>query len=295
MKQALLADIGGTYTRLWLLNDGQVVEMRTYAHKTRTPIKSSIHTFLTETKARPIMFVAGAAGQLDPAGKIKLTNGKLMVNMPRLCQTFGFKIGLLANDMVFHTASILGQPDSKNACVIVIGTGLGCAYIRDGRITATEAGHTPIPRRSEVIKSLDGHIWEDIVSGPAFLRIYHSLSDKPVTRSRDVSFLAHNYNDRTALMTYKIMAQTLAHFCLTVYKKHNIPVFYLGGLAIELIRSERTRQVFFDTLGRMADVLSIRIIRPTDESALTGLKIIAQELTENGTTNMIRGEDFYLY
>jgi hypothetical protein len=91
------------------------------------------------------------------------------------------------------------------------------------------------------------------------------------------------------------LAQSLAQFCLTVYEKENIPVFYLGGLAVELIRSEKTRNIFFDTLGKTADILSIRIIKQSDESALTGLKMIASELKKNGQITCIQPTDFYLY
>ncbi len=295
MTQTLLADIGGTYTRFWLLKKDDIVQAKVYFHKPFMSMKKLVETFLTETNSHPQQFIAGAAGKLIKTGRIKLTNRRLVINMPDLCKLFGFQTGLLVNDMIPHTVSVLDKPDTKNACVIVIGTGLGCGYIKNHTVIASEAGHLPITKPTAEQKRLSAIEWEDIISGPAFLRIYQYLSDKPVTRSREVSFLAHNYKDKNALMTYRIMAQSLAQFCLTIHKTENIPVFYLGGLAVELIRSEKTRNIFFDTLGKTADILSIRIIKQADESALTGLKMLATELNKNGQITCIHPTDFYLY
>ena len=163
MTQTLLADIGGTYTRFWLLKKGNIIQTKVYFHKPFMPMKKAISAFLQETKSSPKQFIAGAAGKLIRTGKIKLTNRRLVVNMPDLCKTFGFRQGVLLNDMIPHTASVLDKPDTKNACVIVIGTGLGCAYIKNHVVFASEAGHEAIQKLTPEQKKLSATEWEDIM------------------------------------------------------------------------------------------------------------------------------------
>lgn len=295
MTQTLLADIGGTYARFWTWENGQARSPEVYFQDLSMPMEQLIQLYLDKTGICPTTFIAGAAGCLRPKGILHLTNRDLIVDMPQLCRHFGFEQGVLANDMVFHAISVQNIPDSTNACVVVIGTGMGCSYIRDNQIQASEDGHARMTFSCPELGDMTAQCWEDLLSGPAFLRLYQHLDSthKPVMQSREVSFLAHNTHDKNALLTYRIMAQALAAFCLKTATEKNVPVFYLGGLSVELLRSKQTLQIFFDALGKFADILSIRIIKPSDQSALVGLETVAKTIEAKQKITCIRPKDFY--
>lgn len=297
MKTALLADIGGTNIRLALLKKGRIEQVMIYPHEKSLTARKVIQKYLSATKSKPSIFVVGAAGPLKKSGKINLTNRKFVLDLPKLCKTFGFKKALIANDMVFHALGIVGKPDTKKACVIFVGTGLGISFIRDGRVFPTEMGREPLLDPGEEEKAIHAKIWEDIIGGPAFLKIYRSQKGnyKPVTQSREVSYLAHNVRDPYAIQTYKIIARCLARLCLNIAKTKRVSVFYMGGQLLEILRLPIGQNVFFDALGKKADALGIRIIRPGEQTAMKGLKIIAEDLDRFGTTQRMEPGDFYIY
>lgn len=297
MKSALLADIGGTNIRFALLKDGVVERIMIYPHEKSLTAEKAIRHYLMVTKSKPSAFVVGAAGPLKPDGKISLTNRKFVLDLPKLCKIFGFKKALIANDMAFHALGVADRPDTQKACVIFVGTGLGISFIQDGRVFPTEMGNDPLlnPRKEE--KEIKAKVWEDVISGPAFLKIYRSLKGnyKPVMQSREVSYLAHNVRDPYAIQTYKIIARCLAKLCLHIVRTKKVSVFYMGGQLLEILRLPIGQDVFFDSLGKVADALGIRVIRPSDQTAMRGLKIIAEDLDQSGTTQRMSPADFYIY
>jgi len=102
MASTLLADIGGTNIRFALLNRGKIEKLTVYPHEKGLTAEKAVARYLSDTGNKPTRFIAGAAGILTDDGRISLTNRRFSINMPRLCRTFGFKKGLLANDMIFH-------------------------------------------------------------------------------------------------------------------------------------------------------------------------------------------------
>lgn len=296
MAKILAADIGGTYIRFWTIKNKKIQNLQIVLQNKKTPIEKAIQICLETVDFEPDCFIAGAAGPLQEKGVISLTNRDLTIDMPKICKKFGFKYGILANDIVFHAMSVIDKPDTDNACVVMIGTGCGCAYIKGKEIQASEDGHLQIEHPEKEVKKMKLKTWENALSGPSFLKIYRLLnkSGKPVAQSREVSFLAHNSKDKTALETYKIIAKTLADFCLTIAEKKKIPVFYLGGLATELMRSRETQEVFFESLGKKADILSFRLIKQSDQPAMNGLKKVAEEVIKTGKISQIRPADIYI-
>ena len=171
------------------------------------------------------------------------------------------------------------------------------SYLRDRIAQTTETGHTPILRPTKEEKTIGAQIWEDILSGPAFLKIYKSLSGtyKPVIQSREVSYLAHNVHDKHALLTYKIMAKCLARLCLHIAQTEKISVFFLGGQLTEILRLPLGQDIFFSALGKWADILGIRMIKPSEQTAMKGLKLIAKDIHSANTTSHIYPHQFFLY
>ena len=296
MRSTLLADIGGTNIRFALLKNGVIEKLLMYPHEKSFTAEKAIRQYLRAVKVKPEAFVVGAAGPLQPNGKISLTNRRFVLDLPKLCATFGFKRGLIANDMAFHGVGVSDLPDTQKACVIFVGTGMGVSFIQDGVVFPTEMGNEALlsPRKEE--KAIGAKIWEDVISGPAFLKIYRSLKGnyKPVMQSREVSYLAHNVRDPYAIKTYEIIAKCLARLCLHIVKTRKVSVFYIGGQLVEILRLPFGQDVFFDSLGKLADALGIRVIRPSDQTAMKGLKIIADDLANTGTTGRINAGDFYV-
>ena len=295
MRSILLADIGGTNIRFALLKNGVIERIMIYPHEKGLTAERAIRLYLRATRTKPSMFVVGAAGPLKPKGIISLTNRRFVLNLPKLCKTFGFKRALIANDMAFHALGVADLPDTRKACVMFVGTGLGISFIQDGIVSPTEIGGECLlhPRKEE--KAIQAESWEDVISGPAFLRIYRSLKGnyKPVMHSREVSYLAHNVRDPYALKTYEIIARCLAKLCLHIVKTRKVSVFYMGGQLVEILRLPMGQDVFFDALGKLADALGVRIIRPGEQTAMKGLKLIAEDMEHAGTTHRITAGEFY--
>ena len=297
MTQTLLADIGGTNIRFGLLEKGQFHHLILYPHEKGLTLTKAITRYLSEIKAKPDMFVAGAAGELQHNGIIRLTNRRFTVNMPAICRHFGFRSGILANDMVFHALSQLDLPDTGRACVIFVGTGMGVAYLKKGVVFPTEDSHTPLIRPTAAEKAVGATCWEDIISGPAFLKIYRSLkgTHRPVLQSREVSYLAHQDREPQAVETYRIIAKALARFCIHIARTKKVSSFLLGGQAVEVLRLPIGEETFFQTLGKWGDVLGIRTMRPGEPSAMQGLSLIAAEVRQTGMTRHLSQGSGYIY
>lgn len=297
MASTLVADIGGTNIRFSVIKNGETSLYRLYPHERSLTIERAIEQYLVLTRAKPDSIIIGAAGPLRSNGKIRLTNRRFTIDMPKLCRKFKFRMGLLTNDMVLHALGVIGLPDTNNACVVYVGTGIGCAYIKDGVVRPSEDGHLIIPELDTNAQAIGAKVWEDMISGPAFLKIYRSLSgpQKPVAQSREVSYLARNGRDKNAIETYKIIARYLSNFCREIAVRKKISVFYLGGKILEVLRTSEAQEVFFSRLGKLADIVSFRQIKPEMHSAMTGLKLLEKDLRTTGTTARITSGDFYIY
>lgn len=293
----IILDIGGTNMRIGLVQDGQIQHYQLMPKTEDKTLEPILRRYIEDTKSTPCSLVVGAAGELLPKGKIHLTNRDFTIDLPALCRKFNFESGLLANDTVFHALGLINKPDTKRACVIFTGTGLGCAYIQDGLIQPTENGHELIPHPTADEKKLSAKTWEEVVSGPAFLRIYKMLDGgkTPVMQSREVSYLARMGQDKNAVKTYQIIAKTLARFCLWVAEKTKISVFYIGGNAFEVLSSRSAQDCFFEVLGKKADSLSVRMMWSTEQSAMNGLKIAAEELAKTGEMKYLTPQNAYVY
>jgi len=297
MTSTLVADIGGTNIRFAIIKEGETSLYKLYPHERLLTAERAIEQYLVTTHSKPDSLIIGAAGPLQRNGKIRLTNRRFTIDMPKLCRKFKFRTGLLTNDMVLHALGVADLPDTNNACVVYVGTGIGCAYIKNGVVKPSEDGHLMMPKLGPSAQAIGATVWEDMISGPAFLKIYRSLSgpQKPVAQSREVSYLAHHGRDKNAIETYQIIARYLSRFCQQIATQKKISVFYLGGKILEVLRTSDAQEVFFNRLGKLADVISFRQIRPEMHSAMTGLKLLEQDLRTTGATTRITPGDFYIY
>jgi glucokinase len=333
MSKVLIADVGGTNIRFGLAEDKKVTHVSKFRCADFKSTEEAIQTYLNQVGEKPDYFVAGAAGEINEDGRIELTNSALQLDIRDISQKFGFKKGLLANDVVFHTVKVLDLPSTdweelnpnttasqKNpsSCVIVVGTGFGGSYANDGCVEASEPGHheaIPSRRGGKTDENVWGFmreqregIWEDYVSGPSSLRIYQYLTairtdrDKLATTPREVTELAHK-GDEAAVTTYKIMARFLAQFLGQEVPDRHLSNIYLGGLTREILSLPDVRQEFLDALydrpgkyaSKHARRASIRLIKTDENLAMEGLAMVADDIVRTGTTKRILKRDLRLF
>jgi len=202
MKLFLAGDIGGTKTRLALLevNGTHVVIHRetSYASQRYATFETLLGEFLSSGES--VSDAAfGIAGPVQD-GMAQATNLPWRIDAAALRRRFGFLRCNLLNDLeaTAYGLPALGEDDlltlqtgnpnvQGNAAVIAAGTGLGEAGLYwDGRAHwpfATEGGHTRFSPRNALeiallqhLQQRHGHVsWERVVSGMALPDLYAFL------------------------------------------------------------------------------------------------------------------------
>ncbi len=333
MNKVLVADVGGTNIRFGIAENREIRQVRKYVCSQFQSTEKAIKTYLEEVKEQPTYFVAGAAGEINEAGRIELTNSALQLDIQDICRRFGFKKGLLANDVVFHTVKVLdlspneweelnpntsASQKNPSSCVIVVGTGFGGSYSNDGCVEASEPGHheaIPSKRGGKTDENIWGYmreqregIWEDYISGPSSLRIYQYLTairtdrDQLAQTPKEVTALAHQGDD-AALRTYMVMARFLAQFLGQEIPDRHLSNIYLGGLVKEILSIPDVRKEFLETLydrpgkyaSKHAKKASIRLIKTNENLAIEGLAMVADDIVKTGTTKRILKRDLRLF
>ena len=201
MKRFLAGDIGGTKTRLALVEIAgvrvNIVHEASYPSSEYATFEALLGGFLA-TAESPSHAAFGIAGPVQ-GRKVQTTNLPWLIDAEALKARFGFDCALL-NDLEATAAGIpaldeadlltlqAGAPNaSGNAAVIAAGTGLGEAGLYwDGRRHqpfATEGGHASFCPADELemtfflyLQQQFGHVsWERVVSGMGLLSLYHFL------------------------------------------------------------------------------------------------------------------------
>lgn len=201
MKRFLAGDIGGTKTRLALVevvgSRVGIVHEASYASRDYATFEALLGDFLATVES-PSHAAFGIAGPVQ-GRKVQTTNLPWLIDADALKARFGFDCTLL-NDLEATAAGIPALNESDlltlqegtadacgNAAVIAAGTGLGEAGLYwDGRRHqpfATEGGHASFCPADELemtfffyLQQQFGHVsWERVVSGMGLLSLYHFL------------------------------------------------------------------------------------------------------------------------
>lgn len=154
----------------------------------------------------------------------------------------------------------------SDVCVITLGTGLGFAFSKDGRIQYSPTGS---PARGIYnLPCVDG-ILEDFVSKRGFLRAYHEITgkDEPELTVKEISLKAAK-GEAAALDTFSKVASILASAISPVLAELGSECLLFGG---QISRSF----IFMENALRqgLADVSSLRVISTVahiEEAALYG-------------------------
>ncbi|MEQ8898861.1 MAG: glucokinase [Roseovarius sp.] len=296
-ERYLLADLGGTNTRLVLAGDCglDTGTLRRYRNADFDSFEAVLAAYLDDLSPGPLhALCAGVAGpvlgataqltnyawQIDAAALRDLT-GAPHIHLVNDLQVQGFALDDLPPDAV--TPIFPGQPASPDAPRLVLNLGTGCNVAVVHRrpeglfVPAAESGHSALPHASGRIGALFDHLRETYphlpieaaLSGPGLANIHAYLTGarlSPVEIST-----AATQGDPAARDTLALFCETLG---LTAgnFALHHLPAggLYLTGSLARVIAPHLPASAFlsaFTARGPYTDIVrAIPVFAVTDDS-----------------------------
>ena len=316
----LAGDIGGTNTRLALYSSEKgrpvLLKERTTPTAETSSLEEAVEEFLgISLDAGGRRMIRAACFSL--AGPIvddecQFVNTGLKVSLASLKDRFpGIPEISICNDLVamgraltslrsdelqlLTPGNVLGRQDGTIA-LLAPGTGLGEAFIIEGRVHPSEGGHTEFGPRSEQeyrlwqhLRNLYGHVsYERIVSGPGLENIYGFITkDKPGADqigAREISRRALVNACPVSLQTLDLFLSVLGAEAGNLALKVSAlgGVFLGGGILQDTLPSMGTFKLLqaFYAKGRYSDYmhkLPVQLIL-NNKTALLGAALIADSL-----------------
>ncbi len=202
MMHRLIGDIGGTNTRLALVQDGTAwSHMESFRNEEHESLEAIIDQYLQARDARPDAAALAVAGPVR-GDRVRLTNRGWVVDAMALKRGFSLEYCRVVNDF---SAVAMGIPalegdvleqvggDRRNSdapvAIVGPGTGLGVGGIvpghGGGRILVTEGGHASLPAGDDqqaailaVLRRRFGHVsCERAISGQGIENLYRALAE----------------------------------------------------------------------------------------------------------------------
>lgn len=306
--QVLVADVGGTNTRVALARGGVVdpASVSRYVNADHASLTAVLADYVAARGNPPLAAAAAAIAGPVEAGRGRLTNLDWDIDGPRLAASTGAATGVVMNDLVAQghalghlpaRAFVPIRPGSIVAegtrLVIGIGTGFNAAPVHDtpaGRVVAaSECGHVTLPALSpddraladDIARDHDGFPGvEEVLSGRGLLNLYHRAGAPAAARAADLA-AALAAGDATAAAAADRFARTLGMVVGDLALVH-LPfggIHLIGGVARALagrLADPLRGQPFRDGLrakGRfsaLTDRFDISLIED-DFAALTGM------------------------
>lgn len=314
---ALVADLGGTNTRVALTDGGAVrtATIKRFRNAEHPDLLSVLRAYLADQTVVPDCACVAMAGPVrDGVGE--LTNLSWTVDRDSVADATGAKTVAVLNDLQAqgHALDLLkpevlqtilpGQKTGPKAARLVIGIGTGmnaAAVYRLGDRTLvppSEAGHVSLPaQNADELRLLD---WiakkhgtpglEDILSGRGFERVYEWLcSEAGVDAPLDAGGIMQAVNDgsskiaeEAARMFVRMMGRAAGNLALV-----HLPfggIYLIGGVARHFApHLERLgfREAFYDK-GRFSEFMEqfpVHLVED-DYAALTGSAAHLMELMD---------------
>ena len=217
---SLVADIGGTNTRVALANGRDIIEatIRRYRNSDYPGLESVLRKYIAdEGGVEPAAACIAVAGPVRD-GKATMTNldwtmdkdtlsratGATRVAILNDLQAQGHALGFIASQNIRTIIAGPEAPDHAAKLVVGVGTGFNAAPVYElegGRVvTPSESGHANLPARDarelrlcEYVSTAHGFpAIEDVLSGRGIERVY--------------AFLGHEQNDPREKAAQEIMA-----------------------------------------------------------------------------------------
>lgn len=262
---SLVADIGGTNTRVALAKGRQIVDgtIRRYRNTDFPGLESVLTQYITEEEGvDPIAACVAVAGPVHD-DRATMTNLDWTIDKDTLARATKAETVAILNDLQAqghalgyiddaNIRSILPGPSGHpNAAKLVvgIGTGFNAAPVFDlehGRIvTPSESGHANLPIRNEMELRLCQFVStahgfpavEDVLSGRGIERAYAFLgqeADDPRERSaKDIMEACADGSDVRAIEAAKLFTRILGTVCgnLSLIQLPFGGVYLVGGVA----------------------------------------------------------------
>jgi glucokinase len=283
MTELLVADVGGTGSRLAVMVDGKQQSAAVdYGNHDFNDFDSIVSDFLSRTACRPQQFAVAVAGPVHD-GVVQMTNLPWSISAPELAGQFGFARvdllndfealawstrGLTANDLVAIGGGV-AQPNA-NRVVLGPGTGLGVAALvyGDGSWVpvAGEGGHVSLAASSTEEAQLIaatasdlGHCSaERLLSGAGITRIaeglgYGSLAPEAVT----AGLLVKDYQAEHIMKVFsELLGTVAANLALSFGAFGGV---YIAGGILPRVGSwfiESGFRARFERKGRFSDYLA---------------------------------------
>ncbi len=288
--QVLAGDIGGTNTRLALVDEGRILFQRQYPSSEMKGIDEAIERFRADLQAPLPEAAAIAVAGVVEGQCVKATNIPWTLCAESIKQGAKLKNVILLNDFEAAAWGVLtldsgdlvtlggASPDpSGPKAVLGAGTGLGQALIvpcgpNDFKVLPTEGGHTDFaPRNEEQMELLrfmmarTEHVSvEQVLSGPGLVNIYNFLEPLPeLPQGEDIpgwiTKTAMTEPDSTAARALKIFVEIYGAEAGNMALKTLATggVYIAGGIApkiLDALKKWGFRQAF-EAKGRMKRIL----------------------------------------
>ena len=279
-----MADLGATNARFSILRKGRLSDVYQFAcDDFKNPydlIEGFVHTYAPEAK----YILTGVPGPVMN-NKVCWTNRRWSLDGNALKKKLSLKKVILVNDLMGQGAALRAlspkdlvllnqnkkQPHAP-AILINVGTGLGACFIVDNHVYSAEYGQNVM---------IDGSTIESVVSGPAFKRLYQTLSgtDKMISAIKIAEACAKG--DKIAQETYRQfyvrLARVSMNFALITQARGG--VYLCGGILDKhTLKQMKFADLFchHDKMNKLLKTLPLIYIERKD-FAFIGLKVLAKE------------------
>ncbi|MEJ6401771.1 glucokinase [Yoonia sp. 2307UL14-13] len=262
---SLVADIGGTNTRVALANGREVLDqtIRRYANTDFPGLESVLQRYIAdEGNVNPCAACVAVAGPVRD-GRATMTNLDWTINKDTLQRATQAETVAILNDLQAqgHALGYLdpanirnilegpeGQPHAAKL-VVGVGTGFNAAPVYDlehGRIVApSECGHANLPIRNEMELRLCQYVStahgfpavEDVLSGRGLERAYAFLGqeadDPRESAAKDIMAACADGSDPRAVDAARLFTRILGTVCgnLSLIQLPFGGVYLVGGVA----------------------------------------------------------------
>lgn len=264
-KYSLVADIGGTNTRVALADGSQIVAgtIRRYSNTDYPGLETVLRRYITdEDDVNPIAACVAVAGPVRD-GRATMTNLDWTMDKDTLKRATNAGTVAILNDLQAqghalghidpsNIRTIIDGPDgADNAAMMVVGVGTGfnAAPVFDtknGRLVApSESGHANLPIRDarelrlcEFVSNAHGFpAVEDVLSGRGLERVYAFLGEEEGTpresAAQNIMAACADGSDSRAIEAARVFTRILGTVCgnLSLIQLPFGGVYLVGGVA----------------------------------------------------------------
>ncbi len=261
----LLADVGGTNTRLALAQDGQILQgtIQRLRNDQHTSLDSVLAAYFSQKGPVTCDIAAAAIAAPIEDGVGRMTNLNWQISAHTITKNTGATRAIVINDLqaqgyalgrmdkanLIPVISGKAAKDSATRLVVGLGTGFNAVpvFTQSGTlfVPPSETGHTSLPIRSETEYALAKYLaksgasatLEDLLSGKGLARAYGFFSqigpDTALPEPAWVIQAAHSGHDESAVKTLNIFVHLLGRSIADLANIH-LPfggIYLVGGVA----------------------------------------------------------------